>query len=136
VDITVAPGTQAETVLSVLERCGTKVRKVKRFSNDNAPFDKGDMRVIKTHFHGHRHPQMDLIFCKEYDEQIWWGIAGSLQAAPAEFFEPLQSYEFLGREYPIPAQPELYLAYRYGDWKTPVKDWKRSYDQTSVRRLQ
>jgi hypothetical protein len=47
---------------------------------------------------------------------------------PKHLLEDLHTIEFHGRTYPIP-NPEEYLTWRYGDWRTP-KDSKGVYDET------
>jgi len=42
---------------------------------------------------------------------------------PKHFFEKLGCLEFYGMEFNVPSDVEDYLAYRYGDWKVPVKDY-------------
>lgn len=44
-------------------------------------------------------------------------------SAPARFYEQLDQLEFDGKVYPIPSNHEAYLAYRYGNWRVPVKEW-------------
>lgn len=46
-----------------------------------------------------------------------------LQRTPSQYINDLTEVEFNGKCYPIPRDYDGYLAYRYGDWKTPVKDW-------------
>lgn len=42
---------------------------------------------------------------------------------PRRLVLPLANHEIGDRVYPVPADVEGYLAYRYGDWRTPVRDW-------------
>jgi hypothetical protein len=42
---------------------------------------------------------------------------------PKSLTLPLGELHLGERRYPIPADPEGYLTYRYGDWRTPVENW-------------
>jgi len=42
---------------------------------------------------------------------------------PKHFFEKLGRLEFYGMEFNVPSDVADYLAYKYGDWKVPVRDW-------------
>lgn len=44
---------------------------------------------------------------------------------PAEFFDTIEEREAYGAMWPVPAQPERYLAFHYGPkWQTPDPKWK------------
>ncbi len=40
---------------------------------------------------------------------------------PEKYFKDLSKINFLGREFQCPNNPEEYLAFAYGDWRTPIK---------------
>tara|TARA_B100001057_G_scaffold499968_1_gene612749 strand:+ start:2228 stop:2857 length:630 start_codon:yes stop_codon:yes gene_type:complete len=40
---------------------------------------------------------------------------------PEKYFKNFSKINFLGREFQCPNNPEEYLAFAYGDWKTPIK---------------
>lgn len=42
---------------------------------------------------------------------------------PAHLVTPMTTLEVAGRTFPVPHDVPGYLAYRYGDWRTPVTDW-------------
>jgi phosphorylcholine metabolism protein LicD len=46
-----------------------------------------------------------------------------LIVVPKHFFEELEHLEFYGTEFNVPSDVENYLAYRYGNWKVPVRNW-------------
>lgn len=54
-------------------------------------------------------PRMTLAMCT-------WSI-------PARFFERREHLEIDGTRVPVPVHREEYLAFRYGDWRTPDPDW-------------
>ena len=53
---------------------------------------------------------------------------------PRRLIEPITTREFGGVAVPVPAQVDDYLAYRYGDWQTPVRDWCYWEDDGALRR--
>jgi hypothetical protein len=46
-----------------------------------------------------------------------------LMVIPKHFFEKLGRLEFYGMEFNVPSDVEDYLAYRYGNWRVPVRNW-------------
>lgn len=53
---------------------------------------------------------------------------------PRDLVEPLGDLEVGTVSYRVPAKVEQYLAYRYGDWSTPVQDWCYWEDDGAIRR--
>jgi phosphorylcholine metabolism protein LicD len=55
-----------------------------------------------------------------------------LMAVPKRFFEKLGCLEFYGMKFNVPSDVEDYLAYRYGDWRVPVRDWVCCRDDGAI----
>lgn len=53
---------------------------------------------------------------------------------PASLVVPMTWLELDGRRYPVPGDVEGYLSYRYGDWRTPVRNWCYWRDDGAIRR--
>lgn len=53
---------------------------------------------------------------------------------PRDLILPLSERTIADRQYPAPHRPEDYLAYRYGDWRTPVRNWCYWTDDGAIRR--
>lgn len=49
---------------------------------------------------------------------------------PKNFYFPMKTIKFIGRNFKIPGKPKKYLEYHYGDWKTPKMGYT-TYDTTS-----
>ncbi len=56
------------------------------------------------------------------------------EVVPRIYFEDIQYQEVLNGKYPVPADSESYLEYRYGaNWMTPVKDWDTFTEDGTVK---
>lgn len=53
--------------------------------------------------------------------------------APRHHFETLETIRFYGETFRVPSDTQAYLTVRYGNWRTPRKDW-RYYQQAGERR--
>jgi hypothetical protein len=52
---------------------------------------------------------------------------------PSRLVLPLGRLEASGRAWPVPADTDGYLTYRYGDWRTPRRDWWYWRDDGAIR---
>ena len=117
----------------------TRLRKYKR---DTGPFKRGTPRILKiqtTKFLFFKEVSLMDIFIKELiDDKYFWTASDKkpvLKAAPREFYEKTTQYPFRGKQYSVPEDYEGYLAYHYGDWKTPVKEWNFRTDDNCVQEI-
>lgn len=46
-----------------------------------------------------------------------------VQRVPSDMLQGTTWVEFGGKKYPVPSEYDAYLTWRYGDWRTPVKEW-------------
>jgi hypothetical protein len=53
---------------------------------------------------------------------------------PHDLVFPLATLEAWGRPLPVPGRTEDYLAYRYGDWRSPTSQWCYWEDDGAIRR--
>ena len=53
---------------------------------------------------------------------------------PKDLVLPLARRTIGDRDYPAPHRAEDYLTYRYGDWRTPVRNWCYWVDDGAIRR--
>lgn len=71
--------------------------------------------------------KVDFFFFYEDGDTMWhsaWqGDHQLFYDYPKELFKDLKEIEFRGLKTFVPSPPEKYLEIKYGDWKTPVKDW-------------
>ena len=52
---------------------------------------------------------------------------------PKSLVLPVVTRTIGGRSYPVPGATEDYLRYRYGDWRTPVREWCYWRDDGAIR---
>lgn len=78
---------------------------------------------------------IDLIF-KYADEGHYHWVVGINppvhKKVPRKFYDQFGSIEYKGYAYPIPHQVDEYLKYRYGDWRTPKKEWNFKVDDNAI----
>ena len=107
------------------------------FEKDSTPFKKGDLRMIKireSHFFGLLKGAVCLdIFIKyPHGDKTYWQIANKTKYVLSKFYKSFKTINFCDYTYIIPELTDKYLTYRYGDWKTPVKDWNTTKDDKAL----
>lgn len=134
------PRTEFDKLVGVLDQfhaLGYKTQ-VRKHERDDPPMLKSNERIIKVWV-----PKMvffkavllDIFIKTKVDDQYVWaeGITRyARKATPARFLDELKRVEFHGREYPIPVDAEDYLTHRYGDWRTPKKEWDHIHDDKAL----
>ena len=81
--------------------------------------------------------KVDFFFFYE-DDNIMWHSAWSGDTQyhydyPKRLFEDLKEIKFRDIDTYVPNPPEEYLTIKYGDWKTPVKEWDWDTDPKNRR---
>lgn len=122
-----------------LWRKGFRVRFAKAQKNFG-PIKKGSPRILKIRTRKgwfHRGDILLDIFIKYPDDNgntllmVGDKTNSIVQSFKADYFHEKTTYEFLGYAFPIPKNYDAYLTDRYGDWRTPVKDWNYLTDDNS-----
>lgn len=63
-------------------------------------------------------------------EYLYSKVGYKIWAIPTKYFSEFDTMEFCGEQFKVPANPEAYLVFRYGeDWRTPKQDWKITDDK-------
>lgn len=129
--------TKLEAVLGDFRRFGYKTR-IGMHIKDDPPMVKKEARIVKVwvpEFPFRRAVILD-IFVKTKDNGHYTWAEGTKRYArksvPARFHDELTTVEFAGRSYSIPADADGYLTQRYGDWRTPKKEWDHILDDKSL----
>ncbi|HPR17205.1 MAG TPA: LicD family protein [Candidatus Cloacimonadota bacterium] len=111
-----------------------------RFYNRKMPpFRKGELRMIKIRkFHKFLKKgevMLDVFLKRKKNNEYFWTVgikSPVLKSVPARFYDQLDWIDFNGKKYMIPADFDGYLSYRYGDWRTPVKEWNFKKDDKAI----
>ena len=121
--------------LPKLKKLGYIIR-TRKFEVNNAPFQKDIVRVIKIKsrrlyfFSGSI--TLDIFIKFKKDNHYYWQAGTKKYSIPAKFHDELISYQFDNKSYLIPKDYKNYLAFKYGDWKTPVKVWNPFTDDKAI----
>lgn len=114
--------------------------RIRYYKNDTPPFLKGEPRILKIQsrqflfFKGPE--QMDIFIKKKVDKEYYWTVGVKqpvMKSVSSHFYEELDKFQFNGKSYSIPKSYDAYLSARYGDWKTPKKEWDFRKDDLSIK---
>ncbi len=124
--------------LPALRRQGLRLR-LKHVEQHEPPFPPGAPRLLKIRsrrLYFFRGDALIDVFIKyrHGDDYHWLIGTRTHKSAPARFYDELGSVTFNGRRYSIPRDVEDYLAFRYGDWRTPVTEWNTFRDDLAVKK--
>ena len=121
----------------VLKKIPYKVR-VRKFTRNTNPFNRGDTRMIKISnkrlFFFQGDITLDIFVKYKKDETYYWKVGSKGKSVPAHFYKDITDYPFAGKDFKIPKDYAAYLTYRYGDWKIPVKVWDTFADDKAINK--
>lgn len=129
-------GDKLNLLLDTLKKKGFRVR-LRKFEKDTKVFKKGDLRMIKIRtrrFFGllKGNVCLDVFIKYTQNDKTYWEIDNKVKNVPSKYYNSFKTIDFKGKQYIIPESTDEYLTYRYGDWKTPVKDWNTSKDDRAL----
>ena len=125
-----------DKLIKVVKSLNYRVR-FKEFERDDEPFKEGVKRLVKVRnskflfFRGE--VALDIFIKFKKDDQYYWQVGKKKKSVPSYFYQELIKHTFNGKEYLIPKLYEEYLTFRYGDWKTPVKEWNTFSDDKAIK---
>ena len=129
-----------KAALKKLALAGYKIR-FRYAEIDIGPIKAGDLRLIKIKRRRwfFQDPIVTDIFIKyHYQGRAYWIVGDKnnslLKSVDEVFYLDFSSVTFKGDELPIPKSVEDYLTARYGDWKTPVKEWNFLKDDKAIEK--
>lgn len=134
-----ARGSDAEKFLSIQNSFSPKYRVSLRYENSGRL--PGRLRVAKIKFLLGRRAKflseeelhLDIFF--NYDKgdgYSYWMDSCTVKRVPVHFYENLKQVSWNNHTYPVPGNTEEYLAYRFGDWRTPVQKYDSSLDDLAI----
>ena len=83
-------------------------------------------KMMQINFH------IDLFAKYKINGHYHWIDSDALKCIEGSYYDKLDTIQWEGRSIFIPSNPEEYLAIRYGDWRTPTKDFSPSRDDGAV----
>lgn len=134
------PGQYREKAQEVLKKMwwsGWRI-KMKRATGDTDAWHQGEVIIVKIK---NRHPlmpllpggvQLDIFFKYNFDGHSYWQAGDKLMRVDAAYYQGYDEVEFEGHKLKAPKNCESYLEEKYGDWRTPVKDWTFHQEKTIV----
>ncbi len=129
------PASAATDLRQVLRQLPGKWRlSFRQFESDTEMWRRQDLRLIKVK---NRHlffmpgdHCLDIFIKYPYRDACYWQAGDYIMKADARFYEGCDTLEFRGQRLCLPRDHEAYLIAKYGDWKTPDKNWDISREQT------
>jgi len=102
------------------------------FTNDEN-YQIAKVRNNKFWIFGRGNTCIDIFFKYKFNNNLYWMAYGKENSIPIEYlYEELVEIDFCGLKCTIPKEYDKYLTYKYGDWKTPKKDWTHENDDLSI----
>lgn len=112
---------------------------VKYYEKSVLPFNQKQVRIVKItnrkYFFIKGDARLDVFLKLKKDNQYFWTVGVKqpvLKSVPAKFNDNLNWLEFNGNKMMVPDDLDGYLTYRYGDWKTPVKEYNFKQDDLAI----
>lgn len=115
----------------------------KNFATDHPPIKEGEPRIFKVKprwislakeflpFLRKHYICLDIFVKYPADDKTYWQAKRSIFSADRSHYEGYGEIPFMGKTLRTPRNAEAYLEKKYGDWKTPVKDWDCDKDELS-----
>lgn len=76
---------------------------------------------------------LDIFVKFPFEGNAYWIAAGNVMAVPMHHYEGYKELDWEGRKVKVPVDYEGYLEAKYGDWRTPIKDWHCDSESTIVK---
>ena len=114
--------------------------RIRRQEFIDPPLRKGEKRIVKIFqkagFLKKGKVTMDCFIATRQDNDYVWSCGGpklyTKKAVPAHFYDETKVITFRNKDYTAPKDVEDYLTFRYGDWRTPVKEWDYTKDDRAI----
>lgn len=111
----------------------------KTVSRELPPLKRGQLRLIKVRKRlgagVGNYLLVDIIIKRTVGDRTFWTVGKEstvLKSVPARFYAAFGKLSFKGFDYPTPQDLDNYLTARYGDWRTPVKEWDFLKDDQAI----
>lgn len=111
--------------------------KIRTFENNSNHFTQNQIRVIKIRSKSYfgikkRNVCLEIFIRYSKNEQTYCQVGEQVQIIPLALCQELDTVLFNNYPYSIPKETDAYLTFKYGDWKTPNKNWNVFTDDKSM----
>ena len=108
----------------------------RRFTTDHPMWKRGAIRMIKVRRRKllvlRGTPCLDVLIKYRHQGYVYWEAADKVMRVPEDVYDGHAGVPFQGHVLRAPKQYERYLELKYGDWRTPVKEWNCAVDEKTV----
>jgi phosphorylcholine metabolism protein LicD len=129
------PCSETSRLMKALKKLPRKWRISKRyFSKNTEMWNTSDLRLIKVknrffYFMPGDHC-MDIFIKFTYHDFTYWQAGQFIMKADKSHYQGAEILDYNKHKLRIPLQHEMYLEAKYGNWKTPDKNWHLSREKT------
>ena len=108
----------------------------RRFTADGPAWRRGQLRLLKvaSRRFGFLDGALRLDVFVKYraDGHVWWQAEEKIMRVPEDLYAAHDALPWRGATLRAPRDHARYLSLKYGDWRTPVKDWQAGRDEKTV----
>ena len=108
----------------------------RRFTADGPAWRRGQLRLLKVASRrlGVLDGPLRLDVFVKYlaDGHAWWQAEEKVMRVPAAHYAAHDAVSWRGATLRAPRDHAGYLALKYGDWRTPVRDWQAGRDEKTI----
>jgi lipopolysaccharide cholinephosphotransferase len=108
----------------------------RRFTADGPAWKRGQLRLLKVAsrrfglFDGAL--RLDVFVKYRADGHAWWQAEEKVMRVPEAHYAAHDAIAWRGATLRAPRDHARYLALKYGDWRTPVRDWRAGRDEKTI----
>ena len=77
-------------------------------------------------------PRLDIFGKYRAGDRVSWVAKDRIMSVDARHYDGFDTLGYGGRMLNIPRDVERYLAAKYGDWRTPVREWDCGKDERTI----
>jgi hypothetical protein len=100
----------------------------------------GTLRLAKVKFWHRKYLRLfkyqelflDIFIKYKVGDYYYWIDTHTPKRVKAQYHDNLETIHWDNRDFSIPSQVDQYLTDRWGDWRTPVKDFDASLDDLAI----
>jgi phosphorylcholine metabolism protein LicD len=75
---------------------------------------------------------LDIFVKYSDDKDTYWEASKKTMRVSSKYYTSYEEIEYNNYNYKVPNNYKEYLREKYGDWKTPIKEWDCSIDEKTI----